>query len=181
MATRQPPGRNRVQRTSGTVSFRIIAPCVDSLMVSFRRGRIFRWTPFKLKKRLFAVLLCLAFAWFFYSFTDAVRIVRIARSHGIEMGGTIVTLEPLDRSSSDLGNSAHETYRITLTQEGFQSILSQIRKLDSRYEEVELKSFGFTTDWSGASHSWVSVRGNNLFVIAIVDENVPVIELCSAW
>lgn len=150
-------------------------------MRSFRRSGLFRWTPFKLKKRFLAVLLCLAFAWLFYSFTDAVRIVRIARSHGIEMGGTIVTLEPLGRSSSDLGNSGHETYRVTLTHEGFQSVLSQIRQLDSRHAFVELKSFGFTTDWSGASQIWASVRGNKLFVVAIVDENVPVIELCSAW
>lgn len=128
-----------------------------------------------------AVLLCMTLAWAAHFFSGRARIVRVARDHGIEMGGAIVTLELLDSSTTTLGNSGHETYRVAMTENGFQSVLSQIRQAGTRDTLVDLESFGFTSDSSDVSHCWVSDNGGNLFVIVITKEALPVIELCSAW
>ncbi|GAB5517445.1 MAG: hypothetical protein Rhob2KO_51700 [Rhodopirellula baltica] len=113
--------------------------------------------------------------------SDATRLIRIARTHGIEINREIISLEPLDSYSTGLGRSGHETFRVTLTQEAFHSLLKQIRESAPQNIAVDINSFGFTMEWSTACRKWASYQDNHLFVIAVKDEDHPIVELCSSW
>ncbi len=113
--------------------------------------------------------------------SDATRLIRIARTHGIEINREIISLEPLDSYSTGLGRSGHETFRVTLTQEAFHSLLKQIRESAPQNIAVDINSFGFTMEWSTACRKWASYKDNHLFVIAVKDEDHPIVEICSSW
>lgn len=127
------------------------------------------------------VTLAIILVWGRWYHSDTARVIRIARTHGIEMNRAIVSLEPLDSYSTALGRSGHGTFRVTLTQDAFRSLLKQIQGSEPSHMAADLGSFGFTMEWNTASHKWASYKDNHLFVIAVKDETQPIVELCSSW
>ncbi len=104
--------------------------------------------------------------------TPTFHVSRLLSANGIDVRDGIVTVALLNDTSSELGNSGHSTYLVSLTPKGYQSLVDQMKTCSTSGDATAMprfSEFGNTLSFDKANHSIHTIRDRQHLIILCDD------------